>query len=59
MPIAREEILSCGGCASKVKTLLNQSNNPNDQVIRDGFTSNGVALVDHYRHWGFDSFGES
>lgn len=48
LPIAREVILSCGGCAAtpnSLTTLLNQSNDPSDEKNRDGYTSNGVVLI--------------
>lgn len=48
MPMAREVILSCGGCAAtpnSLTTLLNQSNDPANEKNRDGYTSNGVVLI--------------
>lgn len=44
----REFHLSCGGSAASarsIKTLLTQSNDPNDKSNRDGYTANGVGLV--------------
>lgn len=48
MPIVREILLSLGYASateSALKTLLTQSNDPNDEKNRDGFTSNGIALI--------------
>lgn len=47
-PIQREILLNCGFCSASenaLTTLLNQSNNPNDETNRDGYTSNGVGLI--------------
>lgn len=48
MPISREILLSLGYTAATenaLKTLLSQSNDPNDKANRDGCTSNGIALI--------------
>lgn len=48
MPISREILLSLGYASATenaIKTLLNQSNDPNDAKNCDGFTSNGIALI--------------
>lgn len=48
MPISREILLSLGYASATenaLKTLLTQSNDPNDEKNRDGFTSNGIALI--------------
>lgn len=48
MPYAREIMLAVGTCwasANSLTKLLTQSNDPNDKLNRDGYTSNAVGLV--------------
>lgn len=47
-PVQREILLSMGISAASensITTLLCQTNDPNDTLNRDGYTSNGVGLV--------------
>lgn len=48
MPVQREIGLSVGLSAateSSLTTLLSQSNDPNDELNSDGYSSNGVGLI--------------
>lgn len=48
MPVSREILLSLGYASATenaLKTLLSQSNDPNDEKNLDGCTSNGIALI--------------
>lgn len=47
-PMTRELLLSFGVCAASAKALTNlmeQSNDPNDESNRDGYTSNAAGLI--------------
>lgn len=48
MPIVRDMLLSWGFCsasANALKTLLSQSNDPNDPSNKDGYTANAPVLI--------------
>lgn len=48
VPISRELFFSCGISSVSAKSLtmmLNQSNDPDSKLNRDGYTSNGVGLI--------------
>lgn len=48
LPITRELLLSFGACSASaisLTTLLQQSNDPNDESNRDGYTANGIGLI--------------